>query len=167
MYSVIFWSGVLAVQVHRDATPGEVLHARDDASVGIGNGRESSEDQRQRDADCFHSAHFTLLAARVYEAFGLATRQRCAIRWIDVTIPHLFPRAGLGSFGWFVVLVYFPARWRRFIDWENALSIRLGVPHSVARWLKKHETGATLKIVVIVLTLTSALCAIKAAHLLK
>jgi hypothetical protein len=32
--------------------------------------------------------------------------------------------ATLASFAWFVVMVYFPVTWRRFIEWENALSIR-------------------------------------------
>ena len=72
----------------------------------------------------------------------------------------------LASFWWFVVLVYFPASWRRFMEWENALSIRLGVPRGLAQWLKRHETGATLKVVVAVLTLASLVCAIKALHLL-
>lgn len=73
----------------------------------------------------------------------------------------------LASFGWFVVLVYFPVAWRRFIEWENALSMRLGVPRNMAQWMKRHETGATLKVLAAVLTLICALCIKEAAHLLK
>jgi len=73
----------------------------------------------------------------------------------------------LASFAWFVVLVYFPATWRRFMDWENALCIRLGVPRGLAQWMKRHETGATLKLLAAVLTLLCALCIHEASRLLK
>jgi hypothetical protein len=63
--------------------------------------------------------------------------------------------------------VYFPARWRRFIEWENALSMRLGVPRGVAQWMKRHDTGATLKVLAVVLTLLCALRIKESAHFLK
>jgi hypothetical protein len=73
----------------------------------------------------------------------------------------------LASFLWWIVLVFFPAAWRRFMDWENAVSVWLGVPHGIVLWLKKHETGATLKVVVLVLTVVCTLCSIKASYLIK
>jgi len=75
--------------------------------------------------------------------------------------------ATLASFGWFVVLVYFPVTWRRFIEWENALTIRLGMPRGVAKWMKRHETGPTLKVLAAVLTMLCALCIREASYLLK
>jgi len=84
-----------------------------------------------------------------------------------VTILTLTLAMTFASFAWFVVLVFFPVCWRRFMDWENALSIRLGVPGDMARWMKRHETGATLKVVAAVLTFLCALCVLGASSHLK
>ncbi len=38
----------------------------------------------------------------------------------------------LASFGCYVFIVYFPQRWRRFIEWENKLTLRVGLEPFIA-----------------------------------
>jgi hypothetical protein len=49
---------------------------------------------------------------------------------------------------WFMLVM--PRRWSTFIEWENSLWIRAGLlPETWAIKLKAMETGATLKVIVV------------------
>jgi hypothetical protein len=73
----------------------------------------------------------------------------------------------LGSFCWWLVLVFCPAGWQRFMAVENRVSLSLGVPAKLASWLHRHETGITLKVIVLLQTVVSAMCVMEASRLLR
>ncbi len=73
----------------------------------------------------------------------------------------------LGSFSWWLILVFFPKAWCEFMKIENRISLRLGVPPTLVSWLHRHEVGATLKVIVLAMTVISALCVMEASRLLR
>ena len=69
-----------------------------------------------------------------------------------------------GSLSLLAFSLFAPVHWARFIEWEHALAIRLGVPRAFADWTKHHELGPLLKIVLAALTAVSIACVILSFH---
>jgi len=53
-----------------------------------------------------------------------------------------------------------PTHWADFIEWEHAIAVRMGVPRAFSIWTKRHELGASLKIILALLATVSIACAV-------